>query len=196
MSTTTAPPTTTSTTAPTTTPATTPTRSPAPSRPDDEARLAGLVRLAALVACVPTAVVNLFVGEWQCPAFAAGFTPSDTALAESMCWTATGEDAGRTLHHVPDASLDPRFARNPWVDGRRASVRFYASVPLRSGNGRLVGTLCVFDETPGHLAPQQRAALLDLALSIGALVEHREYAAQWERLGEEADAERVLVPRG
>ena len=34
------------------------------------------------------------------------------------------------LRYVPDARLEPAFADNPWVDGRAAEIRFYASAPL------------------------------------------------------------------
>ena len=48
--------------------------------------------------------------------------------------------------HVADASLDERWADNPFVDGRWGRVRFYGAYPLLSPSGFAVGTLCVFDD--------------------------------------------------
>lgn len=49
--------------------------------------------------------------------------------------------------HVPDASVDPRFADNPLVTGK-PHIRFYAGMPLISPQGDVVGTLWVADNEP------------------------------------------------
>ncbi len=61
--------------------------------------------------------------------------------------------------HVPDASRDSRFADSPWVDGRRADVRFYAAAPLVAASGSVLGTLCVFDVQAHELDGDQREQL-------------------------------------
>jgi PAS domain S-box-containing protein len=64
---------------------------------------------------------------------------------------------------VPDARLDPRFRGEAIVTGE-PGVRFYAGVPLISGAGERLGTLCVVDFQPrAGLEPGQLEALQDLA---------------------------------
>ncbi len=63
---------------------------------------------------------------------------------------------------VPDATLDPRFDKNPFVVGP-SGVRFYAGAPLRAQGGLNLGTLCVFDVRPRELNSEQLRLLEDLA---------------------------------
>ncbi|MDF2979873.1 MAG: cph1 3 [Actinomycetospora sp.] len=77
-----------------------------------------------------------------------------------------------------DARADPRFAANPCVTGRLASVRFFAASQLRAPSGAVLGTLCVFDETARELTTEQRQALDLLARqAVGALELRRAYRA-------------------
>ncbi|SFD65928.1 diguanylate cyclase domain-containing protein [Klenkia taihuensis] len=128
--------------------------------------LDAVVRVAAAVAGVPYAAINLLDTERQCQPSATGFPGEDSPRHESMC-----DVAGRlgTVVHVPDASADDRFADNPWVDGRRSTVRLYASAPLLV-DGVSIGSLCVFDLAPGHLSPDQLDRLGDLAEVVVALL--------------------------
>jgi|GEM_PF-5837965 len=69
---------------------------------------------------------------------------------------------GNEIVEVPDATLDPRFAGNPYVTGA-PNIRFYAAAPLITENGINIGTLCVVDYTPGQLNDFQRSQLRYLA---------------------------------
>ncbi|WP_380159696.1 diguanylate cyclase domain-containing protein [Kineococcus sp. R86509] len=138
---------------------------------DDE--LSAVVRAAALVAGVPHATLNLIDENRQCQLTTVGFDGADSARTDSMC--ALHFEAGEVVH-VPDASQDPRFARNPWVDGRMAHVRLYASAPLVSPAGHALGSLCVFDTVTGRLSEQQLGVLRDLAGVLVALFERRRQA--------------------
>ena len=132
--------------------------------------LEAVVRVAALVAGVPTATLNLIDENRQCQLTTTGFEGADSPRSESMC--AVRFASGR-ITYLPDARLDPDFAANPWVTGRRAGVRFYASVPLVTPQGYALGSLCVFDDRPGQLSAEQIARLQDLAAVILALFERR-----------------------
>ncbi|PCN49732.1 hypothetical protein Csp2054_02010 [Curtobacterium sp. 'Ferrero'] len=76
---------------------------------------------------------------------------------------------GRTLGSpgpviVEDARADARFADMPMVVDD-PNVRFYAGVPLRLGDDDVkVGTLCLVDQTPRTLAPEDLALLEDLGV--------------------------------
>ena len=122
-----------------------------------------LVVRAAEVAGVAMATLNLIDSDRQCQAATTGFAGGVSPRREAMC-NVTLESG--TVEHVPDARVDPRLADNPWVDGRRGHVRFYASVPLRTRRGHVIGTLCAFDIEPHELSPDQLHALEQLAVEV------------------------------
>jgi signal transduction histidine kinase len=116
-----------------------------PSLADAEAAgaLTSLVRLAARLCGVPYGVVNLITADQQVQIAAAGVDPGVCSREDSMC--AQVFLTGQTTV-VPDASRDVRFEDNPFVTGQIARVRFYASVPLETASGFVLGSLCVFSE--------------------------------------------------
>ena len=126
---------------------------------------------AARIADVPAAAINLMKSTTQRTVAAVGADASLHARADSLCDPII--DEARTVH-VRDASLDERWAHNPFVDGRWGRVRFYGAHPLLNPAGFVVGTLCVLDERPRELEPHQVAALDDLAsLVVTELEESR-----------------------
>ena len=138
---------------------------------DDE--LSAVVRAAALVAGVPHATLNLIDENRMCQLTTVGLEGGDSARADSLC--ALHFEDGEVVH-LPDASRDPRYARNPWVDGRLGNVRLYASAPLVSPSGHALGSLCVFDSVAGRFTEQQLSTLRDLAGVLVALFERRRQA--------------------
>ena len=138
---------------------------------DDE--LQAVVRVAAMVAGVPTATLNLIAEDRQCQLVTTGFAGGDSPRTDSLC--AVRLDQGEFVH-VPDASRDPAFQDNAWVTGVLGNVRFYASAPVITHDGHALGTLCVFDSRPHRLTDEQVARLQDLAQIILALFERRRQA--------------------
>jgi two-component sensor histidine kinase len=63
---------------------------------------------------------------------------------------------------LPDASTDLRSLANPLVAGD-FGLRFYVGVPLRTGDGHNLGTLCVIDREPRPVDQGQIEDLKDLA---------------------------------
>ncbi|GAA2724922.1 hypothetical protein CAE01nite_17900 [Cellulomonas aerilata] len=155
---------------------------------DDE--LEGVVRLAAAVAGVPTATLNLIDDHRQCQLTTVGFRGSDSPRTDSMCDVRFLE--GRTVW-TRDASTHPDYATNPWVTGQLAAVRFYASVPLVDASGHVLGTLCVFDVVPRVVTHAQLRLLEDAAGVVMALFERRRQARDNANLAAEADEQRTLV---
>jgi GAF domain-containing protein len=68
----------------------------------------------------------------------------------------------REIVVVPDATLDRRFARNPFV-AAGPRYRFYAGAPLVTPDNRALGTLCVIDTVIRTLSAAERADLQALS---------------------------------
>lgn len=151
-----------------------------PSEPD----LEGLVQLAATVCSVPTAVINIIDDRFQHQIAAIGFTPAICSREDSMC-AVVFQDPGHVV--VPDAREDDRFARNPFVTGDIASVRFYASSPLVTPHGVPIGTLCVFDDEVGELTPERSEALALLAHQVVEVLELRRLTRELAQSNEELE---------
>jgi signal transduction histidine kinase len=142
---------------------------------DDD--LQGLVDLVAQVCEVPMAAVNLLTHSEQRMIATSGVARSVCSREDSMCAVVEHE---RATVVVPDARLDPRFARNAFVTGERGDVRLYASAPLVSAEGVTVGRLCVFDDQPGELSSRQARAIATLATSVMDVLELRIRSRQLE----------------
>ncbi|MCU1692086.1 MAG: sensor diguanylate cyclase [Frankiales bacterium] len=143
--------------------------------------LDGLVRLAAYITGAPVAMLNLLDEDRQWQAAVFGGVAREVPRGEAMCGYAVDS---RTSVHVADAAADPRWSGNPFVDGRYATTRLYAAVPLLDPDGHALGTLCVLDERTRELSTEQLAALGLLADQVVALFESRRRAV---RLGAAVD---------
>jgi signal transduction histidine kinase len=122
--------------------------------------LEALVDLAAHLAGVPFAAVNLFSSQLQHQVATAGFEGGPTSRADSMCRLVV--ESGQPIM-LEDASRDERYADNPWTTGEIATVRFYGSHPLRAPGGVVIGTLCVFDDDAHPVTPGTAKGLAQLA---------------------------------
>ncbi len=85
------------------------------------ADLLALVEVAAQVARVPLATINLITDTEQHQIAPTGFDASVCAREDSMCNLVLHEKAPVV---VRDASQDPRFRDNPFVTGEIGDVRF------------------------------------------------------------------------
>ena len=140
--------------------------------------LQNLVQLAAKLCRVPFGVINVVTRDEQQQVAAVGFEATVCARKDSMCSKVFL--SGKTTV-VPDASLDPRLASNPFVTGEIASVRFYASVPLETSSGFVLGSLCVFSNSPGTPAKDQLDMLEILARQAVQLLELQRRTLQLKR---------------
>ena len=119
------------------------------------AELQGLVELAARIAGVPTATVNIITDIEQHQIATTGFEGSVCPAGLHV----RAHPRRRAAVAVADASRDARFARNPFVTGELDASAATSPYPLVIREGVPVGTLCVFDE---------RAARLDAGAARGA----------------------------
>nr|WP_235347450.1 GAF domain-containing sensor histidine kinase [Arthrobacter sp. SPG23] len=141
-----------------------------------------LVDLAAKLCGVPFSVVNIITPGQQVQLAAAGLKPGLCAREDSMC-AKVFQQGGTTV--VPDASVDPRFADHPFVTGEIASVRFYASSPLRTSSGFALGSLCVFSDAPATLSAEETAMLDVLAAQVVEVLELQHRTLQLQHALEE-----------
>lgn len=119
-----------------------------------------IVELAAFMAEVPMATINILTADSQHQVAAVGFDAAICRREDSMCRLTV--ESGESIV-VEDARLDSRYRDNPFVTGAIGDVRFYASTPLVLPGGEIIGTLCVFDLEPRVLDETRKAFLLTLA---------------------------------
>ena len=155
---------------------------------DDE--LDAVVRLAASVAGVPRATLNLIDANRLCQLTTTGFQGTDMPRDQSLC--NVHFLAGETMQ-IPDASRHPSYAENPLVDGRLGQVRFYASTSLTTPSGSVLGTLCVFDDTAKTLTEVQMARLTDLGEVVVGLFERRRQSRLAVKLVTQSERDRKFI---
>lgn len=141
--------------------------------PDTRGQLQKLLVLATTITGVPFGVINIVSDDELHSVAAIGTDPGACALEDSMCGKVFL--TGRTTV-VPDASRDALFRDHPLVTGELAAVRFYASVPLTTAEGFVLGALCVASFEPAELAPAQQSALGILAAQVVEVLELQHHA--------------------
>ena len=122
--------------------------------------LTTLTRLAQTVTGAASAAVHVFDADAQHRVAGVGAPLIDHPAPDSMCRLVI-EGGDRIV--TQDATADARFEYSSFVKDPVAPVRFYASLPLRSGGDVVVGTLCAFDSEIRELDAEQLARLEDIA---------------------------------
>ena len=163
---------------------------PAPTPPNEEERLAELNGLNLLdtpreadfdqvtdritkLFKVPMALITLIDKNRQWFKSQAGL-PADLAEAcstsrdISLCGHVVAKDE---ILIVRDLARDPRFANNPFVQGR--GLRFYAGVPLRGPNGFPIGSLCILDTKSREMTKQEQELLKMIAGDVMEQIKRR-----------------------
>lgn len=132
-----------------------------------------LAQAAALVAGTPIALITLLDAERQWFKANVGLEGlKQTARGIAFCDHTIRDNE---LLEVPDAGVDPRFAKNPLVVGE-PHIRFYAGTPIVLSDGARMGSLCVIDRLPRELTDTQRQVLAALATATGEALEQRALA--------------------
>ena len=137
-----------------------------------EAAFDDLAQLTAQVCGTPIAVVSLVDADRQWFKARVGLDGQQTSRDIAFCAHVV---LGGRLLVVPDARLDPRFHDNPLVTGE-PGIRFYAGMPLLTGDGLALGALCAIDRQPRELTTLQREVLEVIARQVVAQFEaHRTF---------------------
>jgi signal transduction histidine kinase len=158
--------------------------------PDTLGQLHKLLALATTSTGIPFGAVNIITADQQHHVAAVGIDPGVCSREDSMC--ASVFLRGETTV-VPDASRDPLFRDHPFVTGIEGSIRFYASVPLTTAAGFVLGSLCVFSPVPAQLSPDQKTALEIIASQVVGVLELQHHARMLARSLEEARNSNALL---
>jgi diguanylate cyclase (GGDEF)-like protein len=130
-----------------------------------------VVALAARVCGATAAAISLLDDNRQWFKATHGFDAAETPIAVSFCRHALDSEE---LLLVENATLDARFAANPFVTGE-PGIRFYAGMPIQAEDGTPIGTLCVFDTVPrpDGLSDVELMTMRVLAAQVRSLLELR-----------------------
>ncbi|MGB3200922.1 MAG: response regulator [Nodosilinea sp.] len=134
-----------------------------------EAAFDDLAKLAAHICGTPIALVSLLDQNRQWFKSNIGLDVPETRRSDAFCSHAILEPG---VFQLPDALADQRFVDNPLVTGD-AHIRSYYGVPLVTGEGHALGTLCVLDRMPRHLTEEQLEALAAIGRQVMSQLELR-----------------------
>jgi len=135
-------------------------------------------RLAALICKTPIALITLLDEERQWFKSRIGLEKTEIPREDSICNHAI--IAPDSILVVNDATQDQRFVNNPLVVSE-PNVRFYAGMPLVTSSGEALGTICVMDDKPHAITPEQLDALRVLASEVMGQFELRRSIAHLEQ---------------
>jgi diguanylate cyclase len=159
-----------------------------------EEQLDVITQLAAQSLNMPAAFITLLDKHRQWFKSTYGWDAEETPRDVSFCQYALNE--AETLI-VEDATLDARFADNPFVVGE-PYIRFYAGAVIRSPSGVALGTLCVVDQKTRTLSASERQQLLRLAHLVESEIRQRNLVgnllAEIEK-DKESGADRLVLGR-
>jgi class 3 adenylate cyclase len=96
---------------------------------------------------------------------------------------------GSELVNVPDLREDARFNQNPFVT-TDPHITFYCSMPLITGEGHALGTLCVMDFEPRKLEFEQAEAMRRLSRQVLSQLELRRRLIEYRQTIKELDQAR------
>lgn len=126
-----------------------------------------IAREAASACATPVAFVSLLGDERQWFKARIGIEVDDVPCGQTPC---TYTVRGRDIMLLNDTEAEPHdIGLRAAGDG--APLRFYAGIPLRSGDGYNLGTLCVADVVPRDLDQMQRDSLRRLARHAALLLD-------------------------
>lgn len=143
------------------------------TRPDDLDEIATLVRDALRT---DGAAINLVTEDLQITVGSSFGGSEPVVRDDSICSTVLRRHHSPSVVEIADLRAVPELTHNPFVDGTRGALRFYAAAPLIGKHGLALGTLCAWSTTPRHLDERQRAILRQLGRSVVNVLDERRRA--------------------
>lgn len=145
---------------------------------DPEDNYDNITRLASFICNTPVSLITLIDEEKQWFKSKVGTNIEEAPRDISHCTHALLQPL--ELMEVKDTRKDIRFKDNPYTTGD-PKILFYAGMPIKSHNGKALGTLCVLDTKPNSLSPEQKTALKSLAKQVENLFELRRHNLKLEQ---------------
>jgi diguanylate cyclase (GGDEF)-like protein/PAS domain S-box-containing protein len=124
-----------------------------------DARFDNITALAAELVQTPIALISLVDADRIWFKSVHGLDVREVPRDDGLCSTAIEQDAP---HVLEDTFSSPRTRNHPLVNADPA-IRFYAGVPLKADDGRMLGVLCVMDFKPRTLPAAVLRQLQSLA---------------------------------
>ncbi|WP_108248798.1 PP2C family protein-serine/threonine phosphatase [Planctomonas deserti] len=150
-----------------------------------EERFDRITRMAARIFGTRSSAISFIDRDRQWLKSVVGEVDREKRRSDAFCDTVVRE---RDTLVVPDASADPRFKHNPFVEGD-PGLRFYAGHPLEAPGGEPVGSFCVFGPEPRTMTDDDIRLLRDFA----GWVQDELWAS--EELDRAAEVQRGLLPK-
>jgi len=119
-----------------------------------------LTAMAAKITGSPIALISLIERDRQWLKSHYGLDVEEISRDDAFC-AHTIMDADQVMI-ITDSMKDARFVSNPFVTGE-PHIRFYAGVPLHSGDKLAIGSLCVIDRRAKELSEEQIISLKSIA---------------------------------
>ena len=156
---------------------------------DTQSEFDDLVALATLVCGKPMGALTLLDETTQLAKSRVGLSGSPTMpVRDSLCQHTV---QGTGLMMVEDLDTDNTHqASRKLCD---AGIRFYAGMPLFSGQGLALGALCVMDTQPASLTLEQQHALAILSRQASYLIALRQHALAMQRIAAERDRAQKML---
>ncbi len=142
-----------------------------------EAAFQDLARLAALICGTPIALIGFVDAQRVWLKAAIGLDLHEVCPSGTPCGQVLRQ---RSVLVIEDLASHPDFGRHPLVTGEMG-LRFFAGVPLITGEGWAIGALCVADRVPRQLRQEQREALVSLSGQVITQLDHRRNARRLEQ---------------
>src|SRR5262245_18598104 len=120
-----------------------------------------------------------------------GLPPDFNQCPREIAFCATTV-CGTELVVAPDLTQDSRFSEIPFVKGE-PYLKFYCGMPLITGDGYALGTLCVMDFQTRELSFEQAESLRRLSHQVLSQLELRRQLIEFDRANKELEQARLDI---